>query len=175
MNVLDVVIGVLLIYTLIRGIFRGLVEEVSSIIGVIGGFYAAYFYYPVAARWLGRWISNPVYGQIVGFLVIFAAVIILVGVMGVVMKYLLNIAALGWLDRIGGALFGSLKGVLIVAVLLFALTAFLPKGAPLVEESHLAPHVTRASEILAHVVSKETRQQYLVKLDALKSSWNKRK
>jgi membrane protein required for colicin V production len=175
MNVLDVVIGVLLSYTLIRGIFRGLVEEISSIIGVIGGFYAAYFYYPVAARWLSRWISDPAYGQIVGFLVIFSVVIILVGIMGVVMKYLLNIAALGWMDRLCGALFGAFKGVLIVAVLIFALTAFLPKGAPLVQESLLAPHVTRASEILARVVSKETRQQYLAKLEALKASWNKRK
>lgn len=174
MNVLDIVIGGILIYTLIRGIFRGLVEEVSSIIGVIGGFYAAYFYYPTAARWLDRWIDEPAYAQIVGFLVIFAAVIILVGILGVVVKYLLNIASLGWVDRVCGALFGSFKGLLIVSVLLFALTAFLPKGAPLMQESRLAPHVTQASALLARVVSKETRQQYQAKLEALKVLWKQR-
>jgi membrane protein required for colicin V production len=34
----------------IRGIFRGLVRELASIVGVLGGFYAAYSYYPHVAQ-----------------------------------------------------------------------------------------------------------------------------
>jgi membrane protein required for colicin V production len=37
----------ILSYGLIRGIFRGLVREISSIVGVLGGFYAAYLIIPM--------------------------------------------------------------------------------------------------------------------------------
>jgi len=41
MNALDVVIAVIVGFCLIRGIFRGLIKELSSIIGVFAGFYFA--------------------------------------------------------------------------------------------------------------------------------------
>ena len=44
MNYLDIIIVVILSYCVIRGVFRGLIKELSSIIGVFGGFYAAYTY-----------------------------------------------------------------------------------------------------------------------------------
>ena len=46
MNPFDILMLIILAYGLIRGIFRGLVRELASIIGVLGGFYAAYSYYP---------------------------------------------------------------------------------------------------------------------------------
>ncbi|MGA6927040.1 MAG: CvpA family protein, partial [Desulfosarcina sp.] len=59
MNPFDIVVVTILAYGLIRGIFRGLVREISSIVGVLGGFYAAYTYYPQVARLIDGWISNP--------------------------------------------------------------------------------------------------------------------
>ncbi|MGD9259358.1 MAG: CvpA family protein, partial [Desulfobacterales bacterium] len=38
MNPFDILIIIILGYSLIRGLFRGLVKEVASIIGVLGGF-----------------------------------------------------------------------------------------------------------------------------------------
>ncbi|MFZ7127336.1 MAG: CvpA family protein [Desulfobacterales bacterium] len=174
MNALDIIIGVILVYCLVRGIFRGLIEEVSSIIGVLGGFYGAFTYYPEAARLLGRWISNDAYANIVGFLIIFALVVILVGILGIVIKYLMNIASLGWADRILGAGAGALKGILIVSVLLVALTTFLPKGAPVIRESILAPRVTVVSEALARVVSQEMKAQFTTKMKVFKDAWKKK-
>ena len=47
MNPFDMVIVVILSFCLIRGFFRGLIKELASIVGVLGGFYAAYTYYPI--------------------------------------------------------------------------------------------------------------------------------
>lgn len=173
MNALDIVIGVVLIYCLVRGIFRGLIEEVSSVVGVLGGFYGAFTYYPDAARLLGRWIANTAYASILGFLIIFTLVIVLVGILGIIIKYLMNIASLGWSDRILGSLIGAAKGVLIVSVLLVALTAFLPKGTPVLQKSLLAPHATRISETLAMVVSKDMKAQFDTNMKVLKDTWKK--
>ena len=119
MNPFDILIVVILGYSLVRGLFRGLVKEISSIIGVFGGFYAAYTYYTVLARYLSGLIHDAAYLNILSFLIIFCCVLIVVSILGVIIKYLLNIAFLGWVDRIGGFVFGITKAVLIVCVLLF--------------------------------------------------------
>ena len=171
MNPFDILIIVILGYSLVRGIFRGLVKELSSIIGVLGGFYAAYTYYQVVAGLLSRLIHDISYLNILSFLIIFCGVLIIVGVLGVIIKYVLNIAFLGWIDRIGGVIFGVLKGILIVSILFITLTAFLPKGTAFIKNSELAPHVSWISEKMANVISKEMKQDFNAKLGELKKAW----
>ena len=171
MNPFDILIIVIMGYSLVRGLFRGLVKEVSSLIGVLGGFYAAYTYYKVLAGLLAGLIHDTSYLNILSFLIIFCGVLIIVGVLGVIIKYLLNIAFLGWVDRIGGVVFGVLKGILIVSILFITLTAFLPKGTAFIKNSELAPHVSRISEKLAEVISKEMKLDFEAKLGELKKTW----
>ena len=171
MNPFDILIIVILGYSLVRGLFRGLVKEVSSLIGVLGGFYAAYTYYKVLAGLLAGLIHDTSYLYILSFLIIFSGVLIIVGVLGVIIKYVLNISFLGWADRIGGVVFGVLKGILIVSILFITLTAFLPKGTAFIKNSELAPHVSWISEKLAEVVSKEMKLDFKAKLGELKKAW----
>lgn len=172
MNAFDIIVVVILAYSLIRGLFRGLMKELASIIGVLGGFFTAYSFYHVAAGYLSGLVSNPAYRNILAFLIIFCAVVILVNVLAIVIKYLLKIVFLGWLDRLGGFVFGVVKGVLIVSVIFLALTAFLPKGTPLIRDSLTAPYVSVISEKLAVVVSSDIKNEFSAKLEAVKKIWN---
>ena len=171
MNPFDILIIVILGYSLVRGLFRGLVKEVSSIIGVLGGFYAAFTYYPKLAKLLSGLIHETSYLNILSFLIIFLGVVILVGVLSIIIKYLLNISFLGWVDRIGGLFFGVVKGILIVSIIFIVLTAFLPKGSAFIVNSTLAPYVSRVSEKMAKVVSKEMKQDFVAKFGELKKAW----
>ena len=171
MNPFDVFIIIVICYSIIRGLFRGLVKEVSSIIGVLGGFYAAYSYYPMVAKLIARFVKDPSYLNILSFLIIFCLILIIISITGVIIKYLLNVAFLGWVDRLCGVFFGLIKGILIVTVLFIILTTFLPKGAPLIKQSVLAPHVTWISEKMVNVVSKEIRRDFFNKLDEFKKAW----
>jgi len=175
MNALDIVIGIILVFGLVRGVFRGLVEEISSIIGIFGGIYGAIFYYSAVAQFLKRWISDSAYANIIGFLVIFGVIFILVGILGVVLKYLLNIASLGWFDRLCGAAFGSVKGILIASVLLLALTTFLPGGTPLLKTSRLAPHVAVITEYIVKIIPQDMKQRFGDKFKDVKQEWKKKK
>ena len=171
MNPFDILIVVIVGFSLVRGLFRGLVKEISSIIGVFGGFYAGYTYYKTLGQLLSSIVHDEAYLNILSFLIIFCGVLIVVSVMGVIIKYLLNIAFLGWVDRIGGLIFGLAKGVLIVSVLFISLTAFLPKGSVFIKESVLAPHVSWVSEKMAKVVSQEMKIDFVSKLGELKKAW----
>lgn len=171
MNPLDMVIVVILAFCLIRGIFRGLIKEVSSIVGVFAGFYSAYTYYPLVAKPISRWISDTPFLNILSFLVVFCAVFLIISIIGVIIKYLLNIAFLGWVDRICGAGFGITKGILIVSVILIPLTSFLPKGSHVIKNSLLSPYVTMVSEKMVKVVSPDMKKQYDIKIKDLKKAW----
>lgn len=171
MNAFDIVVVVILAYSLIRGLFRGLVKELASIIGVLGGFFAAYSFYNLAAGYLSGLVSNPAYRNLLAFLIIFCTVVILVNVLAIITQYLLKVVLLGWLDRLGGFGFGVVKGLLIVSVIFLALTAFLPKGTPLIRDSLCAPYVSVISEKLATLVSNEIKSEFSAKLEALKKAW----
>lgn len=175
MNFFDIIVIVILGYCLIRGVFRGLIKELSSIIGVFGGFYAAFTYYPMLAKPLSKWITNSGYLNILSFLIIFCCVFTIISILGVIINYLLKIAFLSWLDRILGSVFGALKGMLIVSVLFIALTAFLPKGTPVIKDSLLSPYVTLVSEKIAKVVSKDMKHAFSAKIKTIKKAWEKNK
>jgi membrane protein required for colicin V production len=171
MNLFDMLAIVILAFCVFRGMFRGLIKEISSIIGVLGGFYAAYTYYTAPAELLSRWISDPAHVNILSFLLIFCIVFLGISMLGVVIKYVLNIAFLGWFDRICGTGFGLLKGILLVSVLLIIFTTFLPNNAPFVKDSVLAPRISLVSEKMAKVVSRDMKQQFAEKIEELKKSW----
>ncbi|MGD2149778.1 MAG: CvpA family protein [Desulfobacterales bacterium] len=175
MNFFDIIVIVILGYCLIRGVFRGLIKELSSIIGVLGGFYAAFTYYPLVAKPLSKWITNTGYLNILSFLILFCGVFIIISILGIIINYLLKIAFLSWLDRILGSVFGAMKGVLIVSVLFIALTAFLPKGTPVIKDSLLSPYVTLVSEKIAKVVSKDMKHAFSAKIATIKKAWKKNK
>ena len=174
MNPFDLLMITIFAYGLIRGVFRGLVREMASIVGVLGGFYAAYTYYPQVAKLVSAWITNPAYRNILSYLALFTLVVIIVGILAVVIKYLLNIAYLGWVDRVSGALFGAIKGILVIGVIFIVLTAFLPKGSPFIKNSTLAPHVATVSEVMATVLSKEMKTNFILKNKELRKSWQTR-
>ncbi|MFZ1986741.1 MAG: CvpA family protein [Desulfatitalea sp.] len=175
MNLLDYVLAVILGYCLIRGIFRGLVKELSALIGVLGGFYFAFNYYPQMAKTLGRWITTAAYANIVSFLILFFGVYLVVSIAGVVIKYLMNIAFLGWTDRITGALFGAIKGVLIVSVIVAILTTFLPQNTAFLRDSLLVRHTMGISTLMVRTASADMKTLFDAHLKELKQTWQPKK
>jgi len=171
MNAFDLLIITILIFCIVRGVFRGLVKEISSLIGVLGGFYAGYTYYADVSKILFNWISTPSYRYITSFLTIFFLVFIIINIAGIIIKYLLNITFLNWIDRLFGAVSGIVKGILIVSVLLIVFTAFLPKGNSFIKNSCISPYVTILSENMARVTTKEIKQNFTDKIKELKKYW----
>jgi membrane protein required for colicin V production len=76
------------------------------------------------AQWLPAALS-PMLRAVIAYLVIFLGVLLLSGLAGVLLAKLFRAAGLGFTDRAVGALFGLVRGVLIVflAVMLGGLTS----------------------------------------------------
>jgi membrane protein required for colicin V production len=175
MNLFDIIIIIIISYCLIRGLFRGLIKEIASILGVFGAFYAAYTYYPLMAKSLSQWISNDAYLNIMAFVVLFVVIFLLISILGSLIKYALKLALLGWFDRLSGALFGAIKGVLIVSVLLIIFTSFLSKNSAFIGNSLLSPHVVSISEVMSHFIPQEMKRDFISNTEGFKEVWKKRK
>ena len=171
MNTLDIAICVIVGFCFVRGIFRGIVREVASIIGVFIGLCAAYIYHPYLADQLSILIPDVAYSNIVAFLLIFCAILFLVGLLGTVVRNMLKAAFIGWVDRIAGSLFGITKGILITSVVLVALTAFLPKKNSIIEKSVLAPFVIRISNGLVEIIPNKLYEYFQENLKGLEEAW----
>ncbi len=173
MNFFDIAVIVIVCVSLIRGLMIGLVRQLSSIFGVLAGFYGAYSTYTVLDPYLKNWIANDGYRHIAIFVIIFCAVFFLVVLVAWVINYLMKVTMTAWLDKVLGVLFGAVKGVLVVTLLFLMLTTFLPQRAGILEQSTLAPFVGQAAERITGMVSEQTKEQFRIKLDALRQSWAK--
>lgn len=171
MNTFDIVIICILGFCLIRGVFRGLIKGLFSLIGSFAALYGAYTFYPNVSRLMAGWFTDD-YLKIISFMLLFCAIFIVINLIGVLLKYLLKIASFGWLDRICGAGVGFIVGILIVSVLLFVFTTFLPKGTMIVQESKLAPWVSHISKTIVAIVPPDLGQQFDKNLKGLKEFWN---
>lgn len=167
MNAFDIAIIIIISFCLIRGLFKGLIGELSGIIGVVAGFYGAYTYYPLIIPYIQKWIQNQGIRNLVSFFLLFCTILIVIGLISILIRKILNLVFLGWVDRTFGLVFGAAKGVLIVSVLFIMITAFLPKNSNILTGSKLSPYVAEVSKAMTLFVSKNTRKDFLKKLEGI--------
>jgi membrane protein required for colicin V production len=165
MNLFD--LGIIMILCFFMGIIRGL----FSITGILIGFFGASAFYMEVAESFLYWIPNASHVNLWSFLSIFFGFFFAISILGVVVNYLLKIDFLNWVKRTFGAVIGVIQGVLFVSVLLLTLTAFLPKGTPIIKNSAFSSYVILVSEEMARIVSKDMRHKYVVKIRDYKRSW----
>jgi hypothetical protein len=96
-----------------------------------------------------------------------------VSALGILIKILLKIIFLSWVDRVFGGCFGFIKGILITSTILLVLTTFLDSGSPVISESALCPFVSSISEAMSHFASNSMRHEFSSKMNVAKKSWGK--
>ncbi len=148
MNPLDWLIAALLVYSAVRAALHGFFREAFTLAGLVIGFPLACWYYRDGAHALGGLFTAPTIALLAAFFLILTAVTLTASLLGRLFRRGARTVGLGFADRLGGALFGFLRGAGIAVALLMALTAFLP-AAPWVQSSQIAPYLLRA----AHAVS----------------------
>jgi membrane protein required for colicin V production len=122
LNSVDVIIAVVLLGFAVRGLMRGFLREVFSLVGFFLGLWIALLTFVPLGEWVQHKfpLTEPLPFHL-AFLAIFLSVAGLAGIVG----YLLHRAAkgllMGWLDAIMGLGLGAVKGVMILTVLLFLL------------------------------------------------------
>ena len=117
MIVIDIILGGLLLYGLIKGLWRGLFVELASLVSLIAGIFVALKFSGFIADIISGHVSwEPRYISITAFLITFIAVVVGIILLAKFFTKLADFASLGLLNRILGGVFGFLKMVLILSV-----------------------------------------------------------
>ena len=125
MGFLDIVLGLLLLYGLYKGLKNGLLVELASIIALIGGLYGAIHFSYIAGDYLAENMEwNERYINLTAFIITFVVIVLVVHLAGQFLTKIADFAMLGLLNKVAGALFGTLK----VAVILGALLVFFERA-----------------------------------------------
>ena len=96
------------------GLWRGLVREVLSLAGWVASFLLAQQYAAQAGELLPWTDSSDTLRHLAGFVLVFILVLVLSTVLAMLLKKLASVAGLGPLDRLLGAVFGALRGLLLL-------------------------------------------------------------
>ncbi|WP_396602446.1 CvpA family protein [Algibacter sp. R77976] len=119
MSVIDIVLGALILFGLVRGFMKGLFVEVASLVALVAGVYGAIHFSNFAAEFLQTktdWNEKTI--NITAFAITFVIIVLAIGLAGKALTKLADFAALGILNKLAGGVFGALKIALILSVVL---------------------------------------------------------
>ena len=120
MNYLDIIISIPLLWGAYNGFKKGLIIEVASLIALIAGVYGAiefsFFISDLLAQYVD-WSARVM--QTASFCLTFLVIVIIVHLIARGIQKIAKLAALGTLNRFLGVIFGVLKYLVIVAILIY--------------------------------------------------------
>ena len=123
MNIIDIIILLITAVFLIRGISRGVVKEVGTILGMSLAFTVATQYIETFSAYISKssGLTGPVATVLAYVVLLIGVFIILSIILGSITK-LIRMTSLGSFDKIGGAAIGLFLGTLLSSMMLVVLS-----------------------------------------------------
>lgn len=151
MNWLDIILAIPLLYGLVMGAKRGFVKEALMLVAIaMGVFVAKMFSLPMSDLLQEHLGASPRVAQPLSYFVVMAVFVGGMYILAWMLTKILKAMKLGTINRIFGALFGALKWVLILSIVLnfFAvIDRYVPvKSKPAVQNSRLYAPIENMSK-----------------------------
>lgn len=125
LNFLDILFIIPLAWLGWKGFSKGLIVELSTLVALLLGIWAALKFSHLTATWLADDLDfHSQYNQLIAFSLTFLAVVLGVNLLGKMLSKLAGMVMMAWLDKLAGTVFGLLKAAFIVSVILFIINAF---------------------------------------------------
>lgn len=117
MTLFDYFVLAVMAISLLVGVMRGVMSEILALIAWVAAFIAARIWAVPLGNLLLADLPDPLWRQLAGFVGVFVVVLIGFALLRWVMAMLLKAAGLRPLDRVLGALFGVVRGMLVLLIL----------------------------------------------------------
>jgi membrane protein required for colicin V production len=163
-NVADWIILLVLLVSVIQAASSGFFQEAFGIAGLVFGYLIAAWQYQRLAGHFASYISSPWLGELVAFLAIFLGIMVLAGVLGKIVRWIVQEAGLSGVDRFFGGVLGLIRGFLLVSIVLVGMTAFTPSSR-LLQGSGLAPYFLVVGRAAIWLAPAELRADFYKGLD----------
>jgi len=118
MNLLDIILGIILIFSFFQGTKKGLFVTLASLIGLVLGIIGAIYFSDYAASYINEWFSwKEQTTSFVAMAVTFIAIVIIVNWAGKFLTKIADFAFLGIFNKLLGGVFNMIISAFIVSVI----------------------------------------------------------
>lgn len=161
MNRFDLFLLVVVGVFLIVGAWRGLVRLLLGIAGVVLGVFFALRFEAALAPAMQRWVvAEELLARLLAFVVIVVGVSVACFVVAWLVRQMLKVGHLAWLDRVLGATAGLLCALLFAGAIAVFLTAGYPDQSKVLAGSRTAPYLVQVSRALAAVAPADLKHKF---------------
>ena len=162
MNWLDVTLVLMVVVSIVSGLYAGFAKAGVSFLASVLGLVLGLQYYRLVGLSLRDHIPQSGVANWIGFAIVFCGITILGSVSSGLLTRFVRAADLTWLDRLLGGGFGVVRGLLFAAITIWGLMAFAPVPPKLyLSNSRLAPCVMEAARAVAAASPEEVRHSFL--------------
>jgi membrane protein required for colicin V production len=153
MTWVDWAIVIVVLASVLAGLFQGFFRTACSLVGLIFGLSLAAWNYGAVATLLMPMVRIETVADTIAFFAIAILILALANVIGNLLGKALDWMGLGCLDMLGGAVLGFFQGILLVTLCILVTVAFFPQAQWLTESRlprqffgacHISTHVTPA-------------------------------
>jgi membrane protein required for colicin V production len=155
MSTVDWLFTGLLGLSMLTGLWRGLVREVLSVISWVAAFFLSQWFAPQASEFLPMTGASETIRYAAGFVAVFIACLVLGGLLGWLLQKVLSTVGLGLLDRMLGAVFGLVRGAVVVLAVTVVMQMTPLKSSPMWEASQGAVLAGKVLQGLKPMLPKE--------------------
>jgi membrane protein required for colicin V production len=148
MNWFDYLLIVVLIFSVISGLMRGLLREAIGLISWVVAIWSAFHYGPQLEPYLGGALANDMLRPWVARTLLFLVVLLIGTTIGAVIGHFVRVSMFAGMDRLWGAIFGVLRAIVVIGALAILCQGFRLQSENWWRESVLVPYAERVANVL---------------------------
>lgn len=158
-----------------RGIYLGMLKQVTGLLALYFGYFAASQYHDRIFPFLRDISTNPKVGFLATYVMLFVVTYLVIMLLGKVLGRVISVSIVGWFDKILGGVIGFAKAVLLVVVLHMILGTLLAPENQMLRTCMSCDLLNDGADIGREVIKNEDvrkalkQQQPAIALDAVKN------
>lgn len=153
-----VVIGLFLLFVG-RGLYLGLLKQMTVLLALYFAFFAAGRYHDRILPLLRDISTNPQLVFLVSYVVIFIVTYVLVVLLGKGLSYVLKLTITSWFDSLLGGMVGLAKAMIVVVLLHLILCAVFPVESPTLKTCITCGPLNQVADLTRELIRNEEKRR----------------
>jgi membrane protein required for colicin V production len=118
MPIIDIVIVIAILISVVIGLVRGFIKEAISLVALLFAIWAALYFGPAVGTGVASWLDSAELQMWFGRILVFAVLVSIGGLLSWGLSKLIRLSILSGMDRFLGSLFGFVRGILLIALVI---------------------------------------------------------
>ena len=159
-SIFDIIVVLIVLLFLVRGLWIGFVRQLAAFCALVGGYWLAAHYHGEIAPFAARFLENPKLIFVVSFVCIFLIAAMAFGLLGKLLRRVMEITLMGWFDRLVGGGLGLVKGAVVTSLLYMFLASSLSGSNDVLKKSLSAPYLELGAAQLQTFINDPRLREY---------------